>query len=61
MWPRPASSRVIEEWLEIGPARFMNRRWRALVNPDPGIDKSTDEPRPDRALMICAIAFAHAV
>src|SRR5262249_18272611 len=50
---------MVQQGLEEFPARFVNGGGGALVNPDPRVHECTEEPRPDPALMIRAIAFAY--
>ena len=51
---------VFEQGLEVCAARFVNSGRRVLVNPGPRIDECAEKPRPDGALMIRAVALAHA-
>src|SRR5688572_2917306 len=52
--------KMVEKRLEVFAARLVDGGRSALVNPHPGINERAEEPRPDGALVISAVAFAHA-
>src|SRR5262249_14779889 len=53
-------AQVLEQRDEKTAARFRPVRRVVAVDPEPGIDERADEPGPHRALVIGAVALAHA-
>src|SRR5207247_4782681 len=56
--PEPRVGEVREQGVEEARARLGARRRRAAPDAHPGLDEPAHEPRPDRALMIRAVALA---
>src|SRR5688572_5469226 len=50
---------VVNQRLEVNAPCFVQRCRGALMNPGPGIDEGAQQPGPDGALMIGAVAFAN--
>src|SRR5207244_12654771 len=56
--PEPRVVEMREQGVEEARARLGARRRRAAPDAHPGLDERAHEPRPDRALMIRAVALA---
>src|SRR5205809_7207194 len=56
--PEPRVVEMREQGVEEARARLGARRRRAAPDAHPGLDERAHEPRPDRALMVRAVALA---